>query len=589
VALTACIVSYGLWTVFERSGLVSTQMTVLENNCMQSTASAAGYSTGSTIVSAIPALLMLSATPENPGGQHMPWPTLAAWTICIAGLGVTLAIPMKRNMINRERLKFPSGTAAAVTLHSLYSAGDTALRKARVLALTAAGCAAFPLALELQLLGVYDADGKLTGREPLLPASTNVLDFLPSVGGKTVDGVFTAFKPSDWTVTFDHNPVMLAAGMIMGLRVTIWMLVSAVLLAWVIGPFGWEQEWLNPATGAITKATTAPHKAWKEIGIWLGVPIMVSSSLLAFAMQWRTIVRAVQGMAGGHNDDHPMAKDVEVPASWFAWGIGIFGTATVALAVFDAGVPVLYAILAVVMTFALSLVACRATGESDITPIGAMGKMVQLTFGVLMPQSITANIMTANITSNAAISSADLLNDLKSGYLLGASPRRQFAAQGAGIFTGTIATVVGFRLLVPDATVLNGTDTMPAKFPAPAAQSWKAVAELFKHGLDGMHPIYQQAMVVGLVIGAVLVILETAAPAKVRGWLPSATGLGLGMILPFQYPLSMFLGALIAWFWTSRSPKSAEEYLIPVASGAIAGVSLMGVLVAFFNNIVLAT
>ena len=83
-------------------------------------------------------------------------------------------------------------------------------------------------------------------------------------------------------------------------------------------------------------------------------------------------------------------------------------------------IPPYYGVLAVVMTFALAVVACRATGESDITPGGAMGKIMQLTYGVLIPQNSTANLMTASISSNAALASADLLNDLKSGYLLGA-------------------------------------------------------------------------------------------------------------------------------------------------------------------------
>ncbi|PMY18170.1 peptide transporter, partial [Pseudomonas sp. FW305-3-2-15-A-R2A1] len=84
-------------------------------------------------------------------------------------------------------------------------------------------------------------------------------------------------------------------------------------------------------------------------------------------------------------------------------------------------------------------VACRATGETDVTPTGAMGKIMQLTYGVLMPQAVTANLMTAAITSGSASASADLLNDLKSGYLLGANPRRQFIAQFSGIITGTLA------------------------------------------------------------------------------------------------------------------------------------------------------
>ena len=139
--------------------------------------------------------------------------------------------------------------------------------------------------------------------------------------------------------------------------------------------------------------------------------------------------------------------------------------------------------LAVVLTFFLALVAARATGESDITPTGAMGKLMQLTYGVLT-SSATANLMTAGITAGAAGATADLLNDLKSGYLLG-NPRRQFIAQAAGIFSGTIATVAGFLLLVPDATALNGTDEAAPAFPAPPPGH--APAEVFRDGIGSMH------------------------------------------------------------------------------------------------------
>ena len=74
VAITACILSFSIWRMLLSARLVKTQMTILENNCMQSTASAAGYSTGGTFVSAIAALLMMSATPENDMlGEHLPW------------------------------------------------------------------------------------------------------------------------------------------------------------------------------------------------------------------------------------------------------------------------------------------------------------------------------------------------------------------------------------------------------------------------------------------------------------------------------------------------------------------------------------
>ena len=209
---------------------------------------------------------------------------------------------------------------------------------------------------------------------------------------------------------------------------------------------------------------------------------------------------------------------------------------------------------------------------------------MQLTYGALIPQSTTANLMTAGITASAAGSAADLLNDLKSGYLLGADPRRQFIAQASGIFAGTLATVTGFYLLVPDATALTGVAGAAPQFPAPSAQAWRAVAEVFKTGLSNMHPMHQEAIVYGLGLGAVLAALEEFVP-KARRFLPSATGLGLGFILPFQYPFSMLLGAILAWAWTSRNPSQAEGYLVPVSSGIIAGVSIMGVIVAILNNI----
>ena len=242
--------------------------------------------------------------------------------------------------------------------------------------------------------------------------------------------------------------------------------------------------------------------------------------------------------------------------------------------------------IAVALTLALALVAARATGESDITPTGAMGKIMQLTYGILIPQSATANLMTAGITAGAASSCADLLNDLKSGYLLGANPRRQFIAQGMGILSGTVATVSGFYILVPDATALVGTETQAPAFPAPAAQAWRAVAEVFRDGIDSMHPMHQQAILLGLVLGAVMVLLEQFLP-KAKKWLPSATGLGLGFILPFQYPLAMLVGALMAAMLEKRSPEAAKDYLVPVSAGVIAGVSIVGVIVASINNFVL--
>jgi uncharacterized oligopeptide transporter (OPT) family protein len=579
VAITASILSFTLWNALQSLGFARSPMTILENNCMQSTASAAGYSTGSTMVSAIPALLILSASTEHPGGVHLPWYVVAAWTGLLALLGVSLAIPMKRNLINQERLKFPSGLAAAATLQGLYAAGETATQKGRALLGSAAVGAIFPLLLELNLRSGPE------GRTPLLDQHRKVFDLLPAMGTHVVEGQRVAYRWSDWNLVWDLNPVMIAAGSIVGLRTTVSMLAASLFLAVAIGPFGLEQEWTNLA-GKTVAAVSKPASAWKELGLWLGAPMMVASGLISFAMQWRTMLRAFQGLGGGGSSGDAA---IEVPMSWFVGGASVSGVGVTVLAYAYFGVPLHLGLLAVVLTFALALVAARATGESDITPTGAMGKIMQLTYGVLLPQNATANLMTASITSNAASACADLLNDLKSGYLLGANPRRQFLAQAAGILSGTVATTIGFYLLVPDATALTGVGDAPPAFPAPAAQAWRAVAEVFQLGIGNLHPVHRSAIYVGLAVGAVLGAVEALAPKSVKAWLPSSTGLGLGLILPAYYALSMFVGACLAEVVTRSDARRAEAYIVPVASGLIAGISILGVVVAALNNFVLVS
>jgi uncharacterized oligopeptide transporter (OPT) family protein len=242
------------------------------------------------------------------------------------------------------------------------------------------------------------------------------------------------------------------------------------------------------------------------------------------------------------------------------------------------GMPYWQSAIAVVMSFALALVACRVTGETDTTPVGPMGKVTQLAFGALNPGNMNVNLMSANITAGAATSSADLLTDLKSGYLLGAHPRKQFIAQFSGIFIGTIVSVLAFALIVDKPEVV-GSD----QFPAPAAQSWAAVAQALSKGLDAMHPVKVWSIVVGGVAGLIFTVLPVLFP-KQQKYLPSASGFGLAWIFQWFYGVLFFIGAVIAWGYQKKSPARAEEYTFPVASGVMAGGALMGVAIIFWQN-----
>src|SRR5215470_6809633 len=133
MALAACLASFALWRLLASIGVASSPLSVLEANCMQSTASSAAYATGNMVVGVFPAMLLLSVSPAAPAGVQPHWAALAAWIACVAALGVTLAIPLKRQLINRERLPFPSGMAAAITLDGLHRATEAVRSRTRTL------------------------------------------------------------------------------------------------------------------------------------------------------------------------------------------------------------------------------------------------------------------------------------------------------------------------------------------------------------------------------------------------------------------------------------------------------------------------
>ncbi len=315
---------------------------------------------------------------------------------------------------------------------------------------------------------------------------------------------------------------------------------------------------------------------------------MVTSGLVTFGLQWRTVGRALGGLGALFSKRAPKTvtdaqkvraemDKVEVPVSWFGGGMLFATVGLVTIGYFAFGIRPWLGVLAVLLSFVLAIVACRATGETDTTPVGAMGKITQLTYGILAPANVVANLTTASITAGAAGSSADLLTDLKSGYLLGANPRKQFLAQLSGTFVGTLVVVPAFYMLVPSPAVL-GTD----RFPAPSAQVWKGVAEVLANGVESLHPWARWGMLVGGLIGIALPLLEVRFPAH-RKYIPSAMGIGLALVIPWFNSLSMFLGALAAYAWERRDKERATKYTVAIASGVIAGESLLGVAVALLS------
>ncbi len=550
--ISACILSFAIWTVFFRIGLTKTPMTILENNCMQSAATSSASSTGATLISAFAAYIMIY-------GHSLSLPLLMAWVFMLALMGVTMAIPMKRQMVNIDQLRFPTGTAIAETLQALHAHGTKGMRAAKVLGICGI----------IGAVSAFCGDGLR-----LLSEKVTALAWAGKVSIDVFIGYFNdKVFGQEWatrTVVFNWDIVMIAFGSITGLRVCSSMLLGGTLCWAVFVP-------ILQNKGIITGTAYRDIVQWT---LWGGVSCMVFSGLFSFVLQWRTTARAFRSLARifarGKMEEDEIEK-VETPFSWFLIGqlIGLVGLIYLGKITF--GMPWWQTTLAVILSFFLALVACRITGETDTTPVGPMGKVTQMLFGAISPGKMDINLFSANITASAANSSADLLTDLKSGYLIGANPRKQFIAQFSGIFLGTVVTVIGFSLLVGDGSVL-GTKQLPA----PAAQTWRAVAEAMSKGLNDLAPIKVWSIIIGGVVGIILPLLSKLFP-KYEKYIPSPSGLGLAWTFQWYTSFQFFLGALIGYMFTKKSPKKADEYLFTIASGIIVGGSLMGIGLIFWE------
>lgn len=573
VAITACVLSFVIWNALRAlSGGKLSQMSILENNCMQSTASAAGYSTGATVGTAFGALLLMAAPDAQTLKLH-PWYVLTPFVFLTAALGVFLAIPMKRQMVNYEQLKFPSGIAAAETLRSLYSHGKEALHKAYSLLIALAVGGVVGL---LRTYGALVEQLHNTGRPQVwlenlhkwlrIPEEVVFAPALAPIKGIKLYGL-----------SLEPSVLLIGAGMIVGLRVSLSMLLGSVLLYYLVAPQLHAMDLAQAGTAGFVPSFTVKNGMINPVrwALWGGTAIMVFSSLTSVALQWRTMARAFTLFKKGERTAQTDSlAAIEVPASWLIAGLVpiTIGLVIVQYVAFQISVPL--GLLAVAMSFVVSLVCCRATGETDTTPIGAMGKLTQLLYAVLpgAKGNTVINLMSAGLTASAGSSSADLLTDLKSGYILGANPRKQFIAQFAGIFFGTLSIVPAWYMMVPDRKALEA-------FNPPAANMWKAVADLLTQGIHMLPMTARWAIVIGALLGVLLPVMEKLMPKAAR-FLPSAMGLGLAWVIPFQNALSFAIGAVIVEVWTRMNRKGADTFSVPIASGLVAGESLIAALIA---------
>ena len=545
VTITAAILAYAVFRLLGAVGAVKTPLSALENNALTTVASGAGFMTGGGNMAAFGALLMVTTFRPDP----LP---MVFWFGAIAALGVFTAIPIKRQLVNQEGLPFPTGKATAETLRAIHGEEEGSKREgsrqARALGMGALLAAAV----------AWLRDAKAAWMPFNLPAS---LPLPLSIAGRPA---------SDWTLSLKTEVVLLGAGALMSFR-TAWSLLLGGLLTYAF---------LAPSLLAQGVIASAGYKAIVAWTVWPGAAILVASGLTSFALDWRSVARSFAGIGrafsrrrGGAHEEPIEA--VECPGWWFPAGFVVLGPVVVVLMAWLFQIPWWAGLIAVPLAVVMGFVAARVTGETDVTPTKALGPVTQLLYGVITPGNLSGNIMSANVTGGIGLHAADLLTTLKTGWLLGASPRVQFAAQLFGVLAGAAIVVPAFNILIPDPTVL-GSDA----WPAPSCLVWAGVSKAFAGGVGGLDALARTGIAAGLLLGIALALLERFAPPPLKPWVPSPSGLGIAMVIPGSNSVAMFLGALAAWGLQKRRPDLAARYTVPVSSGLIAGESLMGVVVA---------
>jgi len=540
VTITASIMAWSFWSAI--SGVLGPKwkLGIHENNAMASVASAAGYMTGGGNMAALPALIILT-------GQRPDTWLLMLWFLCISALGVFAAIPIKRQLINREQLIFPTGTATAETLRALNA--DTGAGKAQARLLF--GSAAFAAFV------AFMRDAKAAWLKWNIPSEFS----LPvSFHGRPL---------LDWTLGFEGSVLMLGAGSLMSWRTGWSLLLGALITFGIIAP-----EMVSE--GVIADVSFKVMAKWT---VWMGASVLVSSGLTSFAFQWRSVGKSMASLSSLFAKKKPVGADpleaVEAPASWFPIGFLIFGPPVVILAWMMFDIPFRAGLVALLLSVVMAVIAARVTGETDVTPTKALGPVTQLIFAGMLPGQLAPNIMSANITGGVGLHAADLLTAQKAGYLIGANPRRQVIAQLFGVFAGALVIVPLFNLLVPTPETLGGKE-----FPAPSAMVWKNVSEMLVKGIDALHPTARWAALIGCIVGITLAVLEVKVPKHLKKYVPSPSGLGIAMVLPAWNAIMMCIGAGIAeLIRRRRGEKEGDAIVMPIGSGFVAGESLMGVLI----------
>jgi uncharacterized oligopeptide transporter (OPT) family protein len=348
----------------------------------------------------------------------------------------------------------------------------------------------------------------------------------------------------------------IGSGMLVGTRINASMLLGTIL-SWVIAPKLMIAHGWGPTD-------TRPHVLrWV---MWPATGMLIAGGLTALVVKWRLLVKTFARF------NTKTVASGEFPIRWVAIGAAICTVALALVQYFSLGLPIWMTLIAVLLSVPLMLVGLRVLGETNWGPISALSNMMQGVFAVVAPHHVSANMASSGTTGNIAAQSEGLMQDFKVAELIGSTPKYMTYAELIAVPIGAAATAIMYPLLKHTYGV--GDSGGPHALASPVSTKWAGFAELLSKGISALPSSALWALLIFAGIGVVLTLLET----KIK-WLPSPTGIGIGMLIPGNAVVTMFLGGLVEMVWRRTRPKSAEQIVTPLASGFIAGEAIVAVIV----------
>ncbi|MCX5742555.1 MAG: OPT/YSL family transporter [Proteobacteria bacterium] len=522
------------------------------------------------------------------------------WLTCASTLGVLLAVPLRRHFIVDEKLPYVDGLSAAETIIVLDPPRD-ASAEIKANAIAAFKAVMWGVVLSGMLMLFREDSGLVSGHLvlgfdlPSIPEGWNI-------PGGYFEGWSLGFDGNGWPMILTHGVILanlgvgfsysllsIGSGMIVGLRINVSMMLGGVL-AWVIAPYflikyGVEVHHATSEvagkTVEVMVATDSPSRT--EVLFWVMWPatgMLVAGGLTALALRWKILVETFRSLRSAK-----ISGD-ELPLSFIGIGILVSATALCIVQAVLLNMPVWMTIAAILLSIPLMLVGLRVLGETNWGPISALSNMMQGVFAALAPGNVVANMVASGTTGTIATSSEAIMQDYKAGDIIGTKPRQLTIMQLLAVPIGAASVSLVYPLLVKLYGIFDTVDPVThevikkASLTSPISNKWSGFAQILKEGISALPASALYALAIFSVLGVAFTVAESNK--KLKQYVPSPTGIGIGILVPFNVVATMFVGGLVGTVWERQHKRSADLFMVPLASGLIAGEAIVAVFGAIF-------